>query len=108
MKCLVVGGIAALLTFLANGRTFSISSLCRAKVLHTVPACCNRCYSVAHVCLSTRLIDCLVLQVASVVPVMRGRAGGGVSPKPLQAMLLVMPLQVALVALIQVLSWSVA
>ena len=48
------------------------------------------------------------MQVASVVPVMRGRAGGGVSPKPLQAMLLVMPLKVDLVALVQVSSWSVA
>ena len=51
---------------------------------------------------------CLILQVASVVPVMRGRAGGDVSPKPLLPMLLAMHLQVGLAALIQVLRWSVA
>lgn len=36
----------------------------------------------------------MLFQVASVVLVMRGRADGGVSPKPLQLVLLVMPLQV--------------
>lgn len=46
--------------------------------------------------------------VASVGHVMRGRAGGAVSPKPHSPVLQAMDLQVVLAARIQVPNWSVA
>ena len=76
---------------------FSTSRLCSQSAspcasLHLHMVQCVLCLSV--------LIECLLFQVASVVLVMRGRADGGVSPKPLQPVLLEMPLQVRLNTLV--------
>lgn len=64
-------------------------------MLHPVPAL-HLHVVLCIQCLSVSLMDCLLFQVALAVLVMRDRADGGASPKPLQPVLLVMPLQVRL------------
>lgn len=86
--------IAGLLASFVTSCMITISRLCSQNAspsasLHLQAVLCV-------LWLSVSLKDCLLFQVASVVLVMRGRADGAVSPKPLQPVLLVMPLQVRL------------